>query len=288
MDKLELSIIIVDYKSSDNTIALVSDLLKRLDNLRFEIIVVDNDPKSDAADVIGKKFAADRRVVVIKSETNSGFGAGNNLGAKSANGEFLLLLNPDTKIYDDAVERMLDFLAKHSEIGALTPLIYQADGKNLQRHFFGRFQSLSSLILRNQAGKMPKKTADFFYAEMITAAALMIRRELFQKLLGFDQKFFMYLEDEDLCRRITKLGYKNVVLATAKVIHFEGKSSSDFEKKKFYYKSQNYYWQKHHGIFQTVLMKLLRSPYVLLQKNDWEIKKAPRFSKEPGVKETGS
>ena len=262
---IELSVIIVDYKSTDFTIRLVADLLTKLSKLRFEIIVVDNNPESRADKKIRGHFKDDN-LKVIKAKKNAGFGSGNNLGAVDATGEFLLLLNPDTEIVDGAIETMLNFLAKHPEIGALTPLIYQRDGKTLQRHFFGRFQTLANMLTRRQAGVMAKNPPKFFYAEMITAAALMIRSELFEKLSGFDQNFFMYLEDEDLCRRISKLGLKNAVLTSAKIIHLEGQSSTSFEKKKFYYKSQDYYWQKHYGRFLTVVMKIVRFPYIIFQR----------------------
>lgn len=277
MGKIELSIIIVDYKSTGYTIRLVSDLLKKLSGQRYEIIVVDNDPTSKADKIFRQKFAGSENVKIIKAKENRGFGFGNNLGAQNAGGEYLLILNPDTEIIDSAIEEMLDFLFKHSEIGAVTPAIYQPGGKNPQHHFFGRFQNLSNLIFRNQAGKLPAKflslpaqresvDSDFFYTEMISAAALMIKRDLFEKVGGFDQRFFMYMEDEDLCRRIVKTGVKNAVLASAKIIHFEGQSSTPPEKKKYYYKSQDYYWQKHYGKFQTLLMKIIRAPYILLQR----------------------
>jgi len=266
MVRTELSIIIVDYKSSNYTISLISNLLKNLSGINYEIIVVDNDPSGNADQVISNKFAGNKLIKVIKSEKNAGFGAGNNLGAKSAQGDYLLLLNPDTEVCENAIEKMIDFLLKHSEIGALTPLIIQADGKSYQRHFFGKFQNFSSLLLRNQSGVIKKDPPEFFYSEMITAAALMVRKDFFDKIGGFDEKIFMYLEDEDLCRQLSKIGLKNAVLTTAKIIHFEGKSSTSFEKKKFYYKSQDYYWQKHYGTFKTFVMKIIRAPYIWIQK----------------------
>lgn len=265
----ELSIIIVDYKSSDFTIDLISDLKKHLSNVKYEIIVVDNDPDKDG----GKKIkGACPNINIIKAKKNLGFGAGNNLGAKAATGKYLLLLNPDIHLIDNSIEKMLDFISKHAEIGALTCLLYQRDAKSLQRHFFGRFQSFSTVILRRQAGHLsfPKNRksidSNFFYTDMVTGAALMVRRKLFQEVGGFDQNFFMYIEDDDLCRRLFDLGLKNAVLTTARLIHYEGKSSTSFEKKQFYYQSQDYYWQKHYGSFQTTLMKIVRSPYLFWQK----------------------
>ncbi len=273
---LELSIIIVDYKSSDFTIDLLADLKKHLTNVKHEIIVVDNDPSGNAADVIAIRQSAEKQsnLNVIKAKKNLGFAAGNNLGAKEASGEYLLLLNPDIKIVDDSIEAMLDFITKHTEVGALSCLLYQPDAKTLQRHFFADFQSFAGIIFKRRQGRkalsFPRKREptdnDFFYTDMVSGAALMVKRKLFEEIDGFDQNFFMYIEDDDFCRRLQKLGYKNAVLTTARLIHYEGQSSTPFEKKQFYYKSQDYYWQKHYGSFQTALMKIVRSPYILWQK----------------------
>lgn len=283
MDKLELSIIIVDYKSADFTIDLISDLKKHLSNLTpaspaggYEVRVVDNNPQGNAAKKIKKAHPDARNLKIIKAKKNLGFAAGNNLAAKEAGGEYLLLLNPDIHLVDNSIEKMLDFVSKQAEIGALTCLLYQKDAKNLQRHFFGNFQSLATVLLRRQAGlpaealakagKMPATHDESFYCDMVTGAALMVRRKLFEEIGGFDENFFMYIEDEDFCRRLQNLGYKNAVLTTARLIHYEGQSSTSFEKKQFYYKSQDYYWQKHYGRFKTALMKIIRAPYVWYQK----------------------
>jgi len=266
MDKVELSIIIVNYKSFDFACDAISDIKKHLAALKYEIIIVDNDPKTDDDKKFSSRYKNDNSIKIIKNSVNAGFGAGNNLGAKSASGEYLLLLNPDTKIVDNSVEKMIEFLSKHSEVGALSPLIYQADGKSLQKHFFADFQNLAGMTIKRWQGKQADLSVEFFYVEMITAAAMLLKRELFEKVSGFDEKFFMYNEDDDLCRRISKLGFKNAVLVTAKIIHIEGQSSTTPEKKKYYYESQDYYWQKHYGRFKTGLMKIIRAPYIVLQK----------------------
>ena len=266
MDKLELSIIIVDYNSSQFTIDLIKNLEEKLTDLRFEIIVVDNNPNSNDDKKIKETHKNLKKLEIIKAEKNLGFAAGNNIGAKKARGEYLLLLNPDTKIIDDSIQKMLDFIVKHPEIGALTPLLIQRDEKTLQRHFYGDFQSLSSVIIKRTRDRSLKGNGeDFFYVDMASGAALMIRRSIFKQVGGFDENFFMYIEDDDLCRRIAELGLKNAVMTSAKIIHFEGQSSTSMEKKKFYYKSQDYYWQKHYGPAMTQLMKILRAPYIWWQ-----------------------
>jgi len=266
MEKLELSIIIVNYKSADFTAALIKNISQIVKNINYEIIVVNNEPDGDADKKLREEFAWQKKIKFIQAEKNLGFGAGNNLGSKSAAGEYLLFLNPDIQILDDSIEKMLDFAAKHSEIGALSPLLYQKDAKTLQRHFYGEFQNFAVLTIKRWKNRLPSPDEDFFYVDTVSGAAMMVGRDIFQRLGGFDQNFFMYFEDDDLCRRLSKSGYKNTVLATARLIHFEGQSSTSEEKKKYYYQSQDYYWQKHYGSFLTTIMKLLRYPYIVWQK----------------------
>lgn len=266
MNKIELSIIIVNYHSVKYCLDLVPNIFDMIKNTTFEIIIVENDPKSSDFEILEKEFGDNKKIKLIRAEKNLGFGSGNNLGAKEATGEYLLLLNPDTKIVDDSIEKMLDFLTKHTEIAALSPLIYQTDGENLQRHFFGNFQSLGLITVKRWQGKTADLTKEFFYSDMVTGAALMVKRSIFERVGGFDPHYFMYIEDDDLCREFFKIGYRNAVLTTAKIIHFEGKSSTSYEKKRFYYKSQDYYWRKHYGPFLTLLMQIIRSPYVFWQK----------------------
>ena len=151
------------------------------------------------------------------------------------------------------------------EIGALSPLIFGADRATLQRHFYGEFQSFAGITYKKWFGRKKSLKDDINYVDMITAACMMIPKQIFDQLRGFDENFFMYCEDDDLCRRIISLGLKNAVYNQAKIIHLEGKSSSSEEKKKMYYRSQDYYWQKHYGRARMLLMKMVRWPYKTLK-----------------------
>ena len=96
----------------------------------------------------------------------------------------------------------------------------------------------------------------------VSGAAMAIRREIFEETGGFDEKFFMYFEDKDLCYRVKELEYKIVINNEIKVIHFGGKSlKENKERKKLYYKSQNYYWRKHYSLGSFILMLFIRWPY---------------------------
>lgn len=259
--KIDLSIIIVNYNTSKLTLECIKSLKNHTRNLEYEIIVVNNSNKPEQTKILHQAKIKDLQIIDVK---NQGFGTANNIGTKVARGWYLLLLNSDTKIIDDSIQKMRQFLNNHLKIAALSPLLYQSDGKTLQKHFFGRFPTLGSLTFRRWQGRSADLSKEYFYAQMVSAAAMMIKKELYDKFDGFDENFFMYCEDDDLCRRLHNAGYKNAVLTTAKVIHLEGGSTTNRKRLKMYYKSQSYYWQKHNGTFWRVIMEIIRWPYKIM------------------------
>lgn len=267
MEQPLLSIIYVNYKSTDLLLESLVSLKKNTNGLDFEVIIVDNSKSREL-----KSRLAEFKSVRYFVADNKGFGQANNLGAKEAKGQFLLFMNPDTLISDGSVLKMVEYLKNHSEVGALSPLVYNPDGK-LQKHFCANNISLWSITFGRWSERNNKKIVQIvspdnsvFPVGMVSGAALMIKKELFLKIGGFDKNFFMYLEDDDLCLRLRKSGYQNAVLTTAKIIHLEGRSSVTRDKNNWYYQSQNYYFRKHYGLFVTLIMKLFRFPYRLIKK----------------------
>ena len=200
--KKDLSIIIVHHKSKDITLNCLKSIKENLSGVNFEIIIVDNSEKTEYRiqnTDISKIF--DTFIFYLLRSNNNGFGAANNLGEKQAKGEYLLLLNPDTLVFDNSIEKMLSFIKKHDEVGALTCLL-GPDDKKLQKDFFGKFQSLGSITIRKYYFNKIDQTGEFFYTGIVTGAAFMIKKDLFERIGGFDERFFMYLEDDDLCKRL--------------------------------------------------------------------------------------
>ncbi len=258
---MELSIVIVNY----NTPTLVYNCIKSINkflDISYEIIVVDN---GSTKKIDPKKLSTYLHTTYLPLTSNRGFGAGNNAGSKLAKGRYIFFLNSDTILVDNSVEIMLNFYKSQNKIGALTCLLYRSKNGSIQKRFYGNSQSFSRLLFRHDYFKKIDQKNGFFNAEIVTGAALMIKRTLFIKLKGFDENFFMYLEDDDLCKRLVDLGYRNGVLNTAKIIHFEGKSSNNLTKRRYYYKSQNYYWKKHYGFFAMIFMRSIRIPYKIVQ-----------------------
>lgn len=263
MGSIKLSIIIVDYNSSQLIVDCLNSIKRHQPSFSFEIIIVDNNSGKNHLDDYEKILP---EVKTYRLDENKGYGSANNYGAEFATGEYLLLLNPDTLIVDDSISKLLEFHESQPKLGALTCLLYGKDGRTLQKAFFGKFQSLLGLTIRRYNFQKVDLSEEFMPTDIVTGACLMIRKSLFEKLGGFDENFFMYLEDDDLCMRLAKLGFQNGVYTKGKIIHLEGQSTnSNRQRKKFYFKSQNYYWYKHNGLLATILMKIIRWPYKIIK-----------------------
>jgi len=262
---MKLSIIIVNYYSTSDTLNCLKSLFQKTSGFDFEVILVDT---SNDKDQIKKAFPD---LKIIDNPDNQGFGQANNLGVKKAKGEFLLLLNNDTIVIDNSIKMMVDAMIADHQIGCLNPILLLDDKKTVQSGYFGNFQNLKSLISRTNGQRKikPKETTkippSIILSPRVSGAALMIRKELFEEIGGFDEKFKLYFEDDDLCFRIAKIGFKNAVLTGAKLIHLGGRSiENNSDRKLLYYQSQKYFFQKHYGNFQAFMMRFFRFFYLKL------------------------
>ncbi len=262
--EIDLSIIIVDYNSKAYTIKCVESLLSHLAGMTYEIIVIDNcSPEKIARTDLPKLH----QISLVEADQNLGFGNGNNIGAAQAKGTYILLLNPDTLIFDNSIEQMFINIQKDPQIGILGPQIITSTTGPAEIDHYGDFPTLTSLISRNNQRHNKVKNS-IIQTERVTGACMMMRRSLFNQVGGFDTKFFMYFEDTDLCKKIALMGYQNAVLQDAKIIHFGGKSQKNNKKKKqIYYKSQDYFFKKHYGLWPMLIMKIIRWPIKTLKTN---------------------
>lgn len=253
----ELSIIIVNF----NTPELVYDCIASIQewlSVSYQIIVVDNGSTTKL-----EPSRLPKECTYLELPENCGFGAGNNAGAKQATGKYLWLLNSDTVLVDKSTVHLVRFLDGHPEVGIVSPYLF--NNGHLQPDFYASFQSFKTLLLRNARPALETK-AKYQPVDLVVGAALMIRRTLFEQLGGFDENFFMYLEDDDLCLRAKQAGYSTVLLPSANIIHLQGQSiDQSASRKNYYYRSQDYFWRKHYGRMAAKVMGLLRLPYRLLR-----------------------
>jgi GT2 family glycosyltransferase len=225
-----LSVIIVNYNGERFLRACLQSLQQSLPEISHEIILVDNASIDNSCAVLEQEFP---HVRLIRSSDNLGFAGGNNLGARHARGELLLLLNNDTECLGPL--NLLTSVMKDSHIGAAGCMLRYADGR--LQHSIGFEHTplrivLSWLGLGKIAGVSPwfkrVESRQHIYdgyrpaVDWISGACLLTRRALWEQLGGFDETFFMYCEDVDYCRRLRQAGYAVAYIPDGQVLHYEG------------------------------------------------------------------
>ena len=232
---MKLSVIIVSYNVKFFLEQCLRSCIKATQNLEAEIIVVDNNSVDESTEMVKKKFP---NISLIHNQKNVGFSKANNQAILKAKGEFILLLNPDTLVEEDAFEKATFFMSEEKEVGAVGVQMIDGKGEFLDESKRGipdfqtsifKFLGLhkffpNSKILNNYyLGNLDKNKRH--EVEVLVGAFMLIRRSVLDKIGLLDEQFFMYWEDTDLCMRIVKKGYKNYYLGDVKIIHYKGESN---------------------------------------------------------------
>lgn len=228
-----LSILIVSFNTRDLTLACLRSVYEQT-TTPAEVVVVDNASNDGSADEIARAFPGVR---LIRSAENLGFARANNLAADEARGKYVVLLNPDTVVLDHALDKLHSFMEAHPEVGACGGRTLFADGtlnptscwgRPTLWSSFARGIGLSALFPRSRlfdpealAGWRRDSTRD---VDIVTGCLLVLRRDLWRSLGGFDPRFHMYGEDFDLCLRIRAAGRTCCLLGDATIIHHGGAS----------------------------------------------------------------
>lgn len=227
---MDLSIVIVNYKSKEKIKkCLKSILLADLSGLNWELIVVENDSGDDLSDLL-TDFKNSK---LIKSDKNLGMGGGNNLGIKIAQGEFILILNPDTELKPEAIKTLFRYIKENKDVYIIGPKLLNPDlSLQYSCSYFPR--PWTPIFRRTFIGKFFQKHLDWFLmkdfdhkstreVDWLMGSCLLIRSDDFD---GFDERFFMYFEDIDVCRRAWHYGKKVVYHPEAEVIHHHARESA--------------------------------------------------------------
>lgn len=260
----DLSIIIVNWNVRD----LLRDCLRSIDagrsSLDVEVIVVDANSADDSVGMVRTGFPWVR---LIPCKENVGFPRGNNIGLNEARGEYLLLLNPDTVVLDDALEKMVNFLRTNPDAGAVGPQLLNPDGsvQSSRRRFptvaTGFLESTwleglaPGVLRRYYALDLPDDaTAD---VDWLTGACIMAPRVVYEKVGGLDEGYYMYSEELDWCRRIKQAGWRVVYYPAARVIHHVGKSSEQAVTARHinFQRAKLRYFRKYHGRFVAMSLR---------------------------------
>lgn len=257
IESKKLSIIIVSYNDARHLVPCVASIYQKFKNIVREIVIVNNDENQDI-----RQLPLDfSKIKIIDHKKNVGFGAAMNLGAKEAGGEFLLMLNPDTEIMTENVAEVLNEFEKNKRLGIIGGGIIDRKGKR-QEWSAGREISLYDLA-RNNLGISRSRSiwssSQKIICDWVAGTALFVRKDLFEWLGGFDERFFMYFEDMDLCRRVRKSGKEVMFFPEFRVLHGSGESYEDKRlQKKHYYDSMETYFQKNRDVVSYVAVRIIR------------------------------
>jgi N-acetylglucosaminyl-diphospho-decaprenol L-rhamnosyltransferase len=254
----DISVIIVSW----NTRALLHDCLTSIEATRgplaVEVIVVDSASSDGTVEMLRNEFPW---VIALPQPDNVGFTRGNNIGLARATGRLLFLLNPDTVLLDGCLPGLAGFLGAHPEAGIAGPHTLNPDGTHqpTRRRFptvlTGLFESTWLQPLA------PKRILDHYYVrdaandavvpvDWVQGSALMARREVYEHIGGLDERFVMYSEELDWCRRAKTAGFGVYYVGTARMIHHGGQSTAQTGTRSqiHFQQSKVRYFAKHHGL----------------------------------------
>ena len=238
MKPIKISIIILNYNSAQLTEKCLEKLYNHESHHPFEIIVVDNNSSQEGITNLTEKWQIKENISFILSPKNLGYGQGNELGLKIARGEYLLILNPDVEVFPRAIDTLVEFLDKNSDVGLVAPQLMYKDG-TIQDSFRKFPKPLDILIKRTFLRKLkffkkrlahslmwhkdPEKTEDI---DWVVGACLLLRKEALKDIeYVFDKRFFLFFEDTDLCRRLWEKGWRVTYLPKAKATHYHERLS---------------------------------------------------------------
>ena len=276
MPKPQISIIIVNWKVRPLLEKCLESILADTESFSKEIFVVDNDSRDGTPEMIMADY---HQVTMIALPRNRGFARANNLALKQSSGEYIFLLNPDTEIQPGFFKTILAYFQAHPEVALLGPRILNSDLS--QQASIRRFPNLISqlLVLFKLTKVWPdnkflKKylATDFDYnreqaVEQIMGAAMIMPRATYEKIGLFDQRFFLWLEEVDYCKRIKDAGLLIKYLPTASLVHHSGISFSKeriFKKQLIFDWSLLYYFFKQKNIFQALIILIFLPINLLL------------------------
>ncbi len=227
-----VSIIVVSFNTKEQTLACLASIFEQTRDLAFEVIVYDNASTDGSADAIARQFP---QVSLIRGSENLGFGRANNAASTHASGDYILLLNPDTIVLDNAVKRLFDFAVETPDAkiwggrtvnldGTLNPTCVWRFPTNWSMlcQALGLHRLLPSVAVFNPE-PYPNWARDTVRdVDIVTGCFLLTTRTFWNILEGFDEDFFMYSEEADLCYRTRQLGGRLVFTPNATIVHLDG------------------------------------------------------------------
>ena len=274
---MDLSVIIVSYNVKDLFKNCLESILKYTQDLKYEIIVVDNNSTDDSQNYLNSL----NNLKIIFSKENEGFAKGNNLGIKEAKGKYILLLNPDTLLLENSLKIMFDWMEANPEIAVSSCQLLNSEQKitptggyfpNLLRVaawavFFKPFSFHPSAFLYKKE----------FNLDWVTGAFFMTRKEALEKVGLLDENIFMYGEELEWCMRFKQNGFKVGYIPVTKIIHLANSLPRNAVLGEF--KGLKYIYEKHFAPWRQTVLEFLLNIAAVLRIIMWLIRLKPAMAK---------
>jgi GT2 family glycosyltransferase len=250
---IDLSVCIVTYQASDWLKGCLESLYENTQNLNLEVIIVDNGSTDGVQDMLSQDYP---EIHFIGNKTNEGYTRPMNQSLGTAQGRYLMQLNPDTVILPGAMDQLIDFLDEHPQVGICSPNVLNRDG-TFQRQcrrgeprplaMLGYFFKLTKLFPNNKAlgGYLLEYLDEDATSEVVavSGSCMLIRKEVIDKIGYLDEKFFAYQEDTDFCLRARQAGWEVYYFPEAEIIHYGGQGGSRVEPYRSIVEWHRSYWR---------------------------------------------
>lgn len=237
---IDVSIIILNYRNKRMVRQCVTHLVASAPTVAYEVIVVDNDSRDDSLAYFEHSLPRETRV--LANPLNGGYSYGNNRGIEKASGRYLLIMNPDIIVEDNAIDRLVDFMDQHPSVGLAGPKLLNPN-RTLQYSATRFPRWYMPLIRRTRLGNttLGKRYSHRYLmkawnhrnntaVESLFGACLIVRRDALKDVGTLDERFFMYMEDIDWCRRFWEKQWEVWYVAHVAVVHFHGRGSQSSKK----------------------------------------------------------
>lgn len=266
---MQLSVIILNYNVRFFLEQCIFSVQKAIKNIEAEIIIVDNHSHDGSCEMVKTRFP---QIKILENKENLGFPKGNNIGVSVAQGAYICILNPDTVVGEDTFEKILSFAQKQSDLGIIGCKLIDGTGNFLPESKRGvptpwvAFTKISGMY------KYFPKSSNFnqYYAahlnenqtgkvSILVGAFMVMKRQVYLELEGFDEKCFMYSDDIDLSYKALLKGLDNYYYAETSVLHYKGESTvKDAQYVKRFQEAMEFFYKKHFqkSLFFTAIMKI--------------------------------
>lgn len=270
---IDLSVAIVSFNTRDLLLRTIEAVLQDTTTLATEVLIVDNASRDGSAGAVRQRFAG---LTVIENAENRFYTAANNQAIAASRGRYILILNSDATPTPGTLPAMAAYLDRHPRVGVLSPRLYGPDGR-LQRNC-ARFRTFASFVLEYTVvgavlgAARRRARADLWYGDwdrstsravdVVPGSCMLVRRDVIDRVGGFDDDLRLYFGEDDWCLRIRAAGFEVAYVALGGIIHEEGASTTGVRRlaRRLYFEDMIRYVRKHFGPWRARLLRALIAP----------------------------